>query len=636
MSFVNRKKKSTKVGSLDKDKEAIVKLTQLTNKRQAGMMLQHIPSTSNPYIGNNSLSGYFNSSNTGTYSRGYDGSRDIPAYFAGMNMQNGGLLYYPVNPLEKMEWLRYFARSDAYVSRALTLHCDLPLSKIMINPPKIHARKGKNKSKLTKAVAEEISIFFNYMCDELDLYDTLKDILWEMNVIGTAYPFVEYDEKRKMWSKITLLPPEEIDIFGFPFGRNSNKTENLETRIEYKPKVILDLIKEATTFAEAQNSWTDEERIVFDNIPKSFIKSWEENGFLKLNNNPYSDVKSFCWPIFFNKFSYHDKGFSPLESIIVPLLLREHYKHTQLNLASRNMTPKNVIYGEGLNQTQLDDLRFQVDMSYMNPDASIVTNYAIQWDQIGSENRLLDLSAEYENIENQIFAGLGVTREILTGEGTYSGTRINVEIMNTMFMNVRQRLEKFINDMLFKPICEVHGWYDDFEINGVNIREYWTPKLGFNRITIRDNAEVFDQVFQLYQKGSMPIDVIYELLNLDSDSMHDKIKTDLYTVKDPMFNDILNQINGQAFSNFGDSTDIVEKVAKYLGFKFKRTDENGQPMADQGEDDSQWGKEDDSWGSDEKEDSETDSIADSIVDQLPENPTEDDINKLVDKQLGDK
>lgn len=639
MSLVNRIKKKVKVGSIDKQKESFVKLTQLANKRQAGMMLQNIPSTSNPYIGNNSLSGYFNSSNTGTYSRGYDGTRDVPAYFAGMNMQNGGILYYPVNPLEKMEWMRYFARTDSYVSRSLSLHCDLPLSKIMINPPKIKIRKGKYKSKLNSEIAEEISMFFTYMCDELDLYDKLKEILWEMNVIGAAYPFIEYDEKKQMWGKITLLPPEEIDVFGIPFGKNTYEEKNNESRIEYRPRVLLDLIKEGSTFEQSTSTWTEEELTTYENIPKDMITSWEENGYLKLNDNPfYKNNRSFCWPIFYNKFSYHDKGYSPLESIIIPLLLREHYKHTQLNLASRNMTPKNVIYGEGVSQPQLDDLRYQVDMSYMNPDASIVTNYPVTWEQIGSENRLLDLTSEYEQIENQIFAGLGVTRELLTGEGSYSGTRITIEIMNTMFMNVRQRLEKFVNDMLFKPICEQHKWYDEIKLsNGITIKEYWTPRLGFNRITIRDNAEVFDQVFQLYQKGSIPIDVIYELLNLDSDSMQEKIKQDLYTVKDPMFNNILDQINGQAFSEFGNNTNLPEKVAKYLGLKYKKP----EPEDGSGEPSDQWGNdEDSSWGADKEESSnedvEADSIADSIVDKLPANPTEEEINKLVDKQLGDK
>lgn len=51
----------------------------------------------------------------------------------------------------------------------------------------------------------------------------------------------------------------------------------------------------------------------------------------------------------------------------------------------------------------------------LSPDYSIVTNYDVNWNTIGAENRLIDLQREYETIENQIFAGFGVTRELLTG-----------------------------------------------------------------------------------------------------------------------------------------------------------------------------------------------------------------------------
>jgi hypothetical protein len=51
----------------------------------------------------------------------------------------------------------------------------------------------------------------------------------------------------------------------------------------------------------------------------------------------------------------------------------------------------------------------------LSPDYKIVTNYDVRWETIGAENRLIDLAREYETIENQLFAGLGVTRELLTG-----------------------------------------------------------------------------------------------------------------------------------------------------------------------------------------------------------------------------
>ena len=58
----------------------------------------------------------------------------------------------------------------------------------------------------------------------------------------------------------------------------------------------------------------------------------------------------------------------------------------------------------GLMPEEVDTLRTQVDLSYMDPEYSIITNYEVNWEQIGTSDRLLDLTSEYERIENQVFA----------------------------------------------------------------------------------------------------------------------------------------------------------------------------------------------------------------------------------------
>ena len=230
------------------------------------------------------------------------------------------------------------------------------------------------------------------------------------------------------------------------------------------------------------------------------------------------------------------------------------------------VTPKNLVTAPTLTKDQLDDLRVQLDLSYMDPEYSIVTNYEVNWEQIGADQRLLDLANEYENIENQVFAAMGVTRELLTGEGSFSGNKITVEILNTMFLLMRTVLTEYTEQQLFVPVCEAHGWYED---DKYGFRHYWYPRLGFNRLTIRDNAEVFDSLFQLYQKGSLPVDVIYELFNLDADTLHEKLKDDLFTVKDPNFNRIVEDASSEVGRALAEKTDVLERVAKYMGLEVK-------------------------------------------------------------------
>ena len=479
------------------------------------------------------------------------GAYDIPIYFMDMNQKNGGILYWPTTLHERYSWYRYFARTSPYVSRAIDLLTDLPLSRLSLNLPKMP--EGKER------LGREILDFFNYQLEHLNMFELFQSILYDYYVIGNVCIFFEYDEANKMWDRAVILPPEETYCFQDPFTYHE--------RVEYKPQRLIQLILSHDTPPNAPIALDGTEGLnqeIVESVPEDIKQMVRERGAIVFDNDPLTG--SFVHHIARRKFAYEDMGVSILERILVPLLIKEHYKYTQLSLASRNMTPKNVIYAPGLTSQEVEELRTQVDLSYLDPEYSIVTNYEVNWNQIGAQDRLLDLSSETENLDNQIFAGLGVTREILTGEAQYSGTKINLEILNTTFMQVREMLKSMVEKKLFIPLCEFHGWY---EKDANNIKHYYCPQIGFNRLTIRDNAEVFDSLFQLYQKGSLPVSVIYELFNLDPDEMDRRLRADLFTARDATFNRLAEEANAWVGQNIGEKTDILNRVAKYLKIKVK-------------------------------------------------------------------
>ena len=326
------------------------------------------------------------------------------------------------------------------------------------------------------------------------------------------------------------------------------------------------------------------------NIPFDLVKQLvENNGVLVMDTDPFSGdgdckVGSFVHHFTEKRHDYYDIGTSPLECVLIPLLMKEHYKYTQLSLASRNMTPRNKICAPEVGQEELEMLRQEVDMSMLNPDYTIVTNYDWSWELIGAENRLIDLSREYQVIEEQFFAGLGITKEILTGEGMYSGSKISVELLNTRYLFKREILCNFVEEQLFMPMAEENGFY---EVDEWGNKTYFYPKLSFTRLSIRDNSEVFDSLFQLYQKGSIPVDIILDLFNLDADEVHEKLKQDMFTVKDAAYNDMLRSIYSDLATNIVENTDLADQVIDYVigpeGKKLNRV-QNEEPTDESGED----------------------------------------------------
>jgi hypothetical protein len=487
-------------------------------------------------------------------------------------------------------------------------------------------------------------------------FEVEKNHTYCVNQLRThnCYWFIEWDEKKKMWSRAVMLPPEEVYVFQFPFTDNK--------RVEYRPQRLISLIKAqgeggdgtASEVPKGDYDRSGMNQKIVEGVPKELKEMVLKEGCIVMDTDPLTG--SFVYHIARRRSPYMDLGASVLERVLVPMLQKEHYRYTQLSLASRNMTPKNLITAPGLMPDELDDLRTQVDLSYLDPEYSVITNYEVTWQQIGVQERFLDFSREYEQIENQVFAALGVTRELLTGEGAFSGTKITVEILNTMFMLSREVLKCFIEKQLFIPVCEAHGWFVE-DKNGA--KKYWYPQIGFNRLTIRDNAEVFDSLFQLYSKGSLPVEVIYELFNLNPEEMHTKMLTGLFTARDATFNRMTEEVNVEVGRALVQQTNVIEKVSKYLGLEFRgppegeggEGGEGGLEPAQEGEEGGQEGQEqaqadqeqapaEGEGGEEGKESgdsaSDPDSIAESVSKSLPPDASDEDIAKGVEEATKDK
>jgi hypothetical protein len=214
-------------------------------------------------------------------------------------------------------------------------------------------------------------------------------------------------------------------------------------------------------------------------------------------------------------------------------------------------------------------------MALQDPDFSIIANFEINWNEMGSEQRLLDLTAELEMTNRELYAGLGVTEGLLTGESSYSGDKISLEVINTRYMLLRELLQDFVEEYLFKPMCRRMGFLEIDE-DGNEVVVY--PKLSFTRLALRDNQDTFDALFNLYQKGSLDIDIILELLNIDPVATREKIERDLFTVNDSLFSEVLRGVYGEVGRALADPniSDAAQKIAEGLRLKYTK------PKADAG------------------------------------------------------
>jgi hypothetical protein len=485
----------------------------------------------------------------------------------------------PQNLRERRAFYRFFYNTNEIVGAAIDIHSTLPVSKIRLVPP-----KSRNKHQ-----NQYVYKYFLNMCDDMKLFKSLIEITFEYFLMGNAFVFAEEHEWKeglneadvakqcetakqrseflkqkyaitdknplfKGWSKLLVLPPDQVRVRKMPLTD--------VVAIEYMPDA------ETRKFLTSDMPYdpNDPTKQIKSTVPEDLKEKVRRSGVVPLDIDPLTG--SFVYHLARKKSQYEPVGTSIIERCVNTLVLMDKLRQAQTSIASRHMTPMRIVWADELNDDGVDNLREQVDLALIDPDYSIIANYEIHWEEMGSQGRLLDITAEDEASMNRLFAGLGVTREILTGEGTYSGSKISLEIMNQMYLLYREQIQDYVENYLFKPIARKKGFieYDEY-----GNEELIYPKLSFTRLAIRDNEQFFDAAFQLYQKGSLSIDLILDILNIDPDSTKEKLEKDLFTVNDSLFNEALRNIYTSVAAPLVEKTDLVQKMADYM--KLKLTEE---------------------------------------------------------------
>lgn len=510
-------------------------------------------------------------------------------------------LELPQSLRERREIYRHFYNSDEIVGQAIDLHTELPLSKLRLATPKPYSCPAGFDS--PEDYGKYILDFFQRMCRRIKLFQRLitashhywldgSAMIWaedsqveippeigferrpiKMAVLeedGTAGEaategWVERDDKEDLefehyaknyqgWSRLTILPIDKVKVSTFSFTD--------KVRVELIPSD-----RDRALIQKALGGDTVAEEMV-DEIPEEVRQHISDGKMIPLGTDP--DEGSFVYVLSGRKGADQELGQSILDRCLRTLYFREKLRQAQTSIASRAMTPKRIVWAEGLSDTDVEALREQVDLALVDPDYSIVTNYEVHWEEMGARDRLLDLQGEYEQTERRLLTGLGVTESLMSGESLYSGDRLKLEVINNRYLLYREVLQEYVEEYLFKPVAKRKGFVEQDKW-GNEVILY--PKLSFTRLPLRDSQDTFDAMYNLYQKGSLSVDIILEMLNIDPNDTRLKIERDVLTVNDATFNEVLRSLYAEVGRVLAEKTDVLPRIAKYLKLEMQKEPE---------------------------------------------------------------
>jgi len=496
-------------------------------------------------------------------------------------------LELPQSLNEQWNYYRFFYNNEPFVGQAIDLHTELPLSKVRLARPAAQNRK----------LADAALRFCEKWVEKIGLLQRLIEIVHDYYLIGEVYIFCEdgnpempRDIREKVvrrveadgtlteewiergdavertiawqkkhytgWTKIRILPPEQVHIQTFPFT----------------DEVIIELIPDAKTkhVLEMADQGDRNAQRVAHSMDPTVVEALRRGDNIPLSTDP--DGGSFVHYMANKKSQYEPRGHSILQRCLRTLVYFDKLRQAQTSIASRHMTPIRLVYAEDMDEGDTEALRDQIDLALQDPDYSIVTNFQVTWEEMNSNGRLLELTGEYDLVARQLYAGLGVTETLLNGESSYSGDRINLEVINTRYMLLRENVQRLVEEYFFKPMCKRMGFIETDE-DGQDVVIY--PKLSFTRLALRDNQDTFDALFQLYQKGSLDIETILDLLNIDPVLVKERLERDVATLNDAQFNEVLRSAYGRAGDQLIEGSDLVEKIAESLGLTYSKPEEPG-------------------------------------------------------------
>ena len=453
-------------------------------------------------------------------------------------------LLLPKTRRERNVWCRSFYENDPIVAAAIDIHTEIPLSKIRLTLPETSDHD----------LARYVLGFYEEMCEKIKLFQVLLDISFEYNLLGNCFPFAEYNEEKRMWDRIIILDPDYVEINSYPFS----DLMRVELQI---PEDVRSMILSPMT--------ADDRRIV-DSMPEDVVDYVKAGRNIPLSTDPYEG--SHVDHIARKRSPYRGLGTSIIERLFKILVYKDRLRNAQDAIAERHMTPRNLIIAENTNEAMMEELRQQIEISFEDPDFAMICNYPVTWEIIGSQERLLSIRDEFEFIEGEMMAGLGVTRALLTGEESYGGAHVALDLITQRYLLFREQIQSYVENKLFKPIA----WFNGFVENVDGRERLIYPKLAFNRISLRDNEEVFANLFNLYSKGSLDVSTILELYNIDAVEVRKRLEKDLFTINDSTFNELVRQLYTEVSGPLVQGTDFAQKLGGYLNFKFKDGEEGGE------------------------------------------------------------
>lgn len=164
------------------------------------------------------------------------------------------------------------------------------------------------------------------------------------------------------------------------------------------------------------------------------------------------------------------------------------------------------------------DVQNQLSQVANDPNLTLVTHHAFEYDWVGATGRIHNITAELELIGKEILDGLMLNQALLNGEmSNYASAQVGIETMIQRLQVWRNELAQWAEKHIFLPVAQMQGFIDEKESKEAGETVYIYPKIKWDDLRLRDNTNQLQAVMQLHDKGVVSTQTLLEKFDLDYD-----------------------------------------------------------------------------------------------------------------------
>jgi hypothetical protein len=334
---------------------------------------------------------------------------------------------YPVHRILANRYWRLFYKMDPIVGNCIDMYGDMPWSQFKLTGPGVEGSVLKT---------------MEAMCEETDLLGMLPAMVREFFVVGEVCPHLFFDDDKGYWTHIALHNPDQLEVIDAPFIK-------MDPIVQFIPDDRLRSVLTSNNpllrgIREKMPPQLLAQLQARQNIPLSSVNAT----FIPRKLHPYDTRGTSIFSRLWRIFMYEDAIFNAS--------IQTARRHAGPIKIAKLGNPQTGWIPGPEHEAKLLQLLAQAEL---DPHAWLVYHYGIEFDTVGTTDRMMSIKAEWDTIERIKLIALGISKSFLHGEVTYASAATGLQVFLQRLKALRTFFEqKWILPKFFQTMAEINGW----------------------------------------------------------------------------------------------------------------------------------------------------------------------------------